>query len=271
MLGVVLVVFTIVQTKIVHYSSLAYFPITFLAASTLYKWQDIMLKTPKALIIGLAVGVGIFAVALMGGTYGLSMASVMAKVSSAIAQGEVEVVLSPWPVYNVFIGVLFTVWAGTGIWSMWKGELLAGIIRVFIVTAVALQLLYILVLPKVEPLTQGAMVAFLKEQAKEDVYVNVIGFKSYAHYYYAQKQPEDLDSPHLQAVLDQYKQEHNRTTIPPADFNLLEQGWHLYGIIDKPVVFVAKARKSQKIQNENPQLKRIGAGGGFVFFRREVE
>ncbi len=36
---VVTVLFTIVQSRIIHYSSLAWFPVTFLAANTLYKWQ----------------------------------------------------------------------------------------------------------------------------------------------------------------------------------------------------------------------------------------
>lgn len=40
MLAVVVVVFSIVKTKIVHYSSLAYYPITFFAAQALSRWWD---------------------------------------------------------------------------------------------------------------------------------------------------------------------------------------------------------------------------------------
>src|SRR6185503_5291082 len=36
---VVTILFTIVQSRIIHYSSLAWFPVTFLAAYSFYKWQ----------------------------------------------------------------------------------------------------------------------------------------------------------------------------------------------------------------------------------------
>ncbi len=269
LLGVVLIVFTIVQTKIIHYSSFAYFPITFLAANTLYRWNELEVKVPRALVVTLGVGTIVFAIALIGGTYYLSTAAGWATIKGAINQTETVDNTHPWPLYFVLVGLLYAAGALSGVWNMWKGELMAGAARVLIITAVTVQLVCIIILPSVEPLSQGAMVTFLKEQSKNDVYLNVIGFKSYAQYYYGAKQPEDLSSKEFEKVLMQYKLDHNRTTIPPADFNLLEYGWHLNGNIDKPVLFVARARKSEKIKSQHPQLKQIGSSGGFVFFRRE--
>jgi 4-amino-4-deoxy-L-arabinose transferase-like glycosyltransferase len=270
LLGVVLVVFSIVQTKIVHYSSLAYFPITFLAASTLYRWQDLSQKVPKVLVVCLALGIGLFGGALVGGTYYLSTSSGITLLQQAISQTNDVVAMQPWQFYYVFIGLLFAIWAGTGMWNMWKGYLLAGAIRIFIITAVAVQLIYILLLPSIEPLSQGAMVAFLKEQSKEDVYINVLGFKSFAHYYYGNKQPEAVQSPAFVSALDAHKARLGIQQITPTEFNNFERWWHLEGGIDKPVVFVARARKKVSLKNENPQLTLIGQGGGFVFYRREL-
>lgn len=51
LLVVVLVLFSIVRTKIIHYSSLAYFPITYLAAYGLYKLIYISKKKPNGLMV----------------------------------------------------------------------------------------------------------------------------------------------------------------------------------------------------------------------------
>src|SRR5690606_29905660 len=59
---VVLILFSIVKTKIIHYSSLAYFPLTFLAASFIYKAHKGQMKWNKwisTLIIVLSVLISI--------------------------------------------------------------------------------------------------------------------------------------------------------------------------------------------------------------------
>jgi 4-amino-4-deoxy-L-arabinose transferase-like glycosyltransferase len=268
-LGIVLVVFTIVQTKIIHYSSFAYFPITFLAASALYRWQEMESKVPKGLIIALGFGVVLIGASLMVGAYALSTANGMTAALRYITLSEDVNDTQTWPTYLAFIGLLYLVVAFSGVIAAWKNQLMAGVARILIVTAVTVQLVFILMLPYVEPLSQGAMVSFLKEQAKEDVYINVMGFKSYAHYYYGEKQPEDLTSPELLQVIAAYKDEFKTDYISPKQFNESEMFWHLYGQIDKPVVFVVRRYKSEQIIRENPQLHQIGAVGGYVFLRRQ--
>ncbi|HEU4553484.1 MAG TPA: glycosyltransferase family 39 protein, partial [Chitinophaga sp.] len=52
---VVTVLFTIVQSRIIHYSSMAWFPVTFLAAYTFYKWEnkDAVYKKYVGIITGI--------------------------------------------------------------------------------------------------------------------------------------------------------------------------------------------------------------------------
>lgn len=270
LLGVILVVFTIVQTKIVHYSSFAYFPITFLAACTLYSWNKLTISIPKAIIVAIGIGVGIISGVLIGGTYYLSTPDGWAQVQTTISQTTTTVDVEPWPMYLVVIGLLYAVGAASGAWNMWKGDLMAGAARILIITAVTVQLVYILVLPYIEPLSQGAMVAFVQEEAKKDVYIDVIGFKSYAQYYYGNKQPETLTNPAFLNLIELYKKDHSVESLTPKEFNELEVYWHLEGEIDKPALFIGRSRKSEQIQQQYPQLKRIGESGGFVFFKREL-
>jgi 4-amino-4-deoxy-L-arabinose transferase-like glycosyltransferase len=268
-LAIVLVVFTIVQTKIIHYSSFAYFPISFLAASVLYRWQEVEVKVPKGLVITIGFGVVLIGSALMFGAFALSTATGMAGVLHSITLTNDVPDTQTWPSYLAIIGLLYLVVAFSGVVIAWKNQLMVGVARIFIATAVTVQLIFILMLPYVEPLSQGAMVSFLKEQAKENVYINVIGFKSYAHYFYGAKQPQDLASPELLKVIAAYKDEFKTDYISPKQFNESEMFWHLYGQIDKPVVFVAKRYKSDKIVREYLHLKQIGTAGGYVFFRRQ--
>src|SRR6185312_12825878 len=70
LLFTILLIFTIVKTKIIHYSSLAYFPITFLAAYGIYKIIWLTKLRPKfALIIGLGAVSLLVAVALVSVPY----------------------------------------------------------------------------------------------------------------------------------------------------------------------------------------------------------
>ncbi len=269
LLGVTLLVFSIVQTKIIHYSSLAYFPITFLAASVLYRWKDEFLKVPKTLVVGIAAGVFVFGLALVGGTlfmstdWGWGVVQNAVGVSGAVLQG------SPWPLSFMLIGLLFVAIAVIGVRYMWVGRLFSGAVWVLLATAFTTNVAYLTLLPHVEPISQGSMIEFLKLQSKEDVYINVLGFKSFAHYYYGNKQLKDLESPNFLNMLTEHKQKHQLARLTPTEFNDLERWWHLEGNIDKPVVFVVRAIKAERIQHENPQLKRIGGSGGYVFLKRE--
>ncbi len=268
-LGIVLAVFTIVQTKIIHYSSFAYFPITFIAASALYRWQEMEVKVPKSLVVALGCGVVLIGSSIMFGAFALSTATGMAGVLRNITLTNDVLNTQTWPTYLAFIGLLYLLVAFSGVVIAWKNQLMAGVARILIATAVTIQLIFILMLPYVEQLSQGPMIAFVQEQAKQDVYICAIGFKSFAQYYYGEKQPEDLTSPELLKVIAAYKDEFKTDYISPKQFNESEMFWYLYGRIDKPVVFVARSYKSDKIAREYPHLKQIGAAGGYVFFRRE--
>ena len=61
----VTILFSIVQSRIIHYSSLAWFPVTFLAAYTFYKWDSKSAFQKKYTKILLAVIGGIISLAIL--------------------------------------------------------------------------------------------------------------------------------------------------------------------------------------------------------------
>jgi hypothetical protein len=103
-----------------------------------------------------------------------------------------------------------------------------------------------MILPRVEEITQKTVVDFYKSLPENDVYVEPIGFKSYAHLFYFNK-PIPNDS-------------------TPKNLNDL-----LWKPIDKPAYFVSKNTSKENILRDNPQLQVIDEKNGFVFYLRTLE
>ncbi|WP_229239250.1 hypothetical protein [Emticicia agri] len=106
------------------------------------------------------------------------------------------------------------------------------------------------VVPKIERYTQGAAIDFYESKQGQDVYVSVIGFKSYAHLFYFQKQPN---------------------TAPASTANMTQEEfgqWLLNGQVDKPVFFVTRIDRYEEYKN-HPNLELIEEKNGFVFLKRK--
>jgi 4-amino-4-deoxy-L-arabinose transferase-like glycosyltransferase len=247
---VVLVLFSIVNTKIVHYSSFCYFPITFIGAYIMH----LQLKKGEAYgkkIIG-------FAFTLIGGVLAAAFVLIpvaMANISTLLPRIEQYVNSSfawanlhapvQWNGYEwlpglaLFIGLLFFLRFAKS--NAWKA-----IIALYIGVIVTIELVLPLVVPKIEGYSQKEVIDFYRSIAKEDKYVYVHGYKSYAPYFYANTQP---------------------TLNPYA--NSLE--WLLVCDIDKPAYFVSKLGT---IENEAlrkfTNVEQIGGEYGYVFYRRNA-
>jgi hypothetical protein len=98
------------------------------------------------------------------------------------------------------------------------------------------------VVPKIEDVSQGAAIDFYKRHQHEDAYFTTLGFKSYAHLFYGNVKPG------------------NELT---QDEKQLATGQLL-----KPAYFVVKIQQRDEFMTIYPELKQIGAKGGFVFLKR---
>ena len=91
---------------------------------------------------------------------------------------------------------------------------------------------------------QGAAIEFYTSLQNEDCYVETLGFKSYAHFF--------------------YKQTKESNTINNAG-----NEWLLNGTLDKPAYFVCKINNAEEYLKSYPQLKEIYKKNGFVFLVRK--
>ncbi len=244
LLIVVLAVFSIVKTKIVHYSSLAYFPVTWLASHYIYHVVTQKLDFNRFTKISLAIIGLIWALAT------IFIVIVFLKKDSILSSGIIKDAFAignlqanvQWRGWEILVSIpliisliLFYVWSDSG--KRLAGILVGTLLFTFLAMAV--------IMPKVEGYTQRAAIDFYKEKSQEDCYIHTMGFKSYAHLFYGRKKPP----------------------VNPLSY---DQEWLLKGHIDKPVYFVFKITRKQRYMEEYPQLHLLFEKNGFVFARREI-
>ncbi len=241
---VVLILFTIVNTKIVHYSSMCYFPLTYLATFAIYKMINGQLSWPRwaktlLIIITFLEGSLLILVQLFIHYKDKIIASGAIKDDFAVANMQAEV---HWSGFEFLIGVLLI--AGV-LFSIiyYKKNISLQVTGIFMSSLLFTSLTMLIIVPKVEQYSQNAAIEFYENISSEDCYVQTWGYKSYAQYFYAKKpQPEDSRSQDLE--------------------------WLLGGNVDKTVYIVTKNIRESKFTKENPNFSRLYEKNGFVFFVR---
>ncbi|MBK9109240.1 MAG: glycosyltransferase family 39 protein [Saprospiraceae bacterium] len=243
LLIVVLILFSIVQSKIVHYSSLCYFPITFLSAYTLDKLLDQKMQWNKMLVYGLSGMLMIYSIVVIAlPVVGMDLdliKSMFSKDPFALANLEADV---KWSFVNflpgIFLALLF-------MWFILNASSFVQFYKVnvfFIGMACFSLLALIFTIQNIEGYSQNAAISFYKEKSAEDCYILPYGFKTYGHLFYAQKRR-------------------------PNHPEYYQQNWLLNGSTDKPVYVVSKIHKAEEL-NALTQLQELYRLNGFVFYKR---
>jgi 4-amino-4-deoxy-L-arabinose transferase-like glycosyltransferase len=244
---VVTVLFTIVQSRIIHYSSMAWFPVTFLAAYSIYKWERGEMLYKKYVGVLLAVLGGLISLLILGvAIIGLNIKRLAPYVEDTFARGNMEANVH-WSGWEGGIGLLLVVALIFGIRNLSKKAYDMAALYLFAGTAIVIFFASAIIVPKVERYSQGADIDFFIARVGEDCYVHTLGFKSYGDLFYTQKEK-------------------------PANLNSYDQQWLLTGPIDKPVYFVTKIDRVQNWEDpaKYPELKELYRKNGFVFLKRDV-
>lgn len=238
---VVLILFSLVKTKIVHYSSLCYFPLTYLAALQVYRLaEDKTLIKKRTVILWLFIG-SIVAIAITAlPLVGIYKDKLIPLIKDPFAVANLQANVT-WSMAECLWGITYL----AGIWTAFvllRKSAAKGLLVLFCVQVVIIQVTVLHFTPKVEAYSQRAAIDFFKGLRGKDVYVHVLGYKSYAHLFYTQKQPANV-SPYTEEEL-------------------------LTGSVDKPVYFICKITAAEPYRSLQ-QLEEIGEKNGFVFFKRK--
>jgi hypothetical protein len=242
---VVLILFSIVKTKIVHYSSLAYFPIAFLAAGFIYSANANNIKWSRwisAVIIFVSVLIALPVILLqfIDKYKYIILDSGIINDEFAVENLKAEV---NWSGTEFMPGLLFLIGVVLIFYFIKKDKPL---IRAFLLWGINMVFLFsvlVIHVPKIEKYTQNALVVFFKSKANEDVYLKNLFFKSYATWFYGK-------------------------TMPPENHNYYDEDWLLTGNIDKDVWFVTKIHRARRVE-EYDELMETGRENGYVFYVRK--
>ena len=242
---VVLILFSIVKTKIVHYSSLAYFPMTFLAAGFVYNaWKNrqVWSKWMSGLVIFVATlfTIPVLILPFVDKIKSWIIAQNLIHDNFAVANLQAD---SGWTGFEVIPGIIFLTMVIFILINIPKENVLKRAVFLWATTLFFTVSVIMLVVPKVEKYSQNALIEFFKSHAGKDVYLKNIYFKSYATWFYG-------------------------ATTPPQNLNYYDENWLLSGNIDKDVYFVTKIHLATKME-PYPEIEKIGEKNGFVFYMRK--
>jgi 4-amino-4-deoxy-L-arabinose transferase-like glycosyltransferase len=258
---VVLILFSIVTTKIVHYSSMTYLPLSFLAATVIYQvnWSD--LKTwVKGIYIFLA---SVFTIAFVGlPLFAIFKEHFFPFIKDPFAVAGFSNPEVTWSGLEPFI-VLFFISGIVGFIYFWKkGELLKAIKLKALMISLTLSLTMVFVVRKIETYSQGPMIEFLEDLQGQEVYVAPVGFKSYAQYFYF-KQPEH---PNIFKKMQDEKFGGVPTLYTPLEVQVRK--YMMNGDIDYDAYFITKIQTNDL--DSLPHIEHLYSKGGFKFYKREA-
>ena len=195
LLLVVIIVFSIVQTKIIHYSSLCYFPITFLAAYYLNYLFDGKMRWTWKQTVPLFTICLLFVAAITGGIFVMMKPTLITyylKDDFAVECLKAKVY---WSNNDIRFGIGYLVLMMIGLVLIQIKIVRWGVYTIIISTALFINTLMVFIIPRVEKYSQAGLIEFLESKKNESCTVETAGFKSYAHYFYAAKPiPTPADS-----------------------------------------------------------------------------
>lgn len=176
---VVLILFSVVQSKIVHYSSLNYFPIAYLAARALRQNSVTRIEKLALGVLGLVALIGVIVVPYLLKNPDLIVDYL--KDPFARANLSAEVIWSGWEFAPLIILPLALIL----FFIKEKPEFL------FLGTSIFTFFLLVGFAKPVEGFSQHAAIELIKEYSKNGKTVVPMGYKSYAHLFYSNKMPGD--------------------------------------------------------------------------------
>ncbi len=243
LLWVILILFSLVGTKIIHYSSMAYYPISFLSALTLWrllegrsKWR--IWNVSLFVLIGLILAVASLALPYLG-MHPETLARLVANDPFAAANVQASVSWNYWdyiPAAFLFIALALFLY-------LYRRNKQRALQQFFVSMGIWVFLALIFFVGKVEHISQRAHVQFYEERAGEDAYFTTYGFKSYVPWYYGRMQPHTNEKAQ-------------------------NQDWLKYGEVDKTVYISCKLTHHQELEEKIPDATLMYAKNGFYFYKR---
>lgn len=243
LLWVILILFSLVGTKIIHYSSMAYYPISFLGALTIWSlinqklhyrvWYSIALTAISILLIAVSI------VLPWAGMHIEEIKPLFQKDPFALANLNASV---NWGIKDYIPAVIALTVLLLFFFYLKKNRKRAFRI-LFFGNAIWTFSALIFFIGKVEAISQNASISFFEKQQDKEVYVTTFNYKSYAPWFYGR-------------------------VMPYNNPNATNQQWLLHGETDRPVLISCKIGEHKKLEKEIKDAQFLYTKNGFYFYQR---
>ena len=267
---VVLILFSIVQTKIVHYSSLCYFPLTYLATYAIQKLMSAQYNWKKAfhlffVIISTLLGLAFLLIGCLPILKPWLVTSNVIADPFAVENLKANV---HWSGFEWIIGIVFL-----GITHFSLAKIKTGAFKyiylVFLGSLFSVYSLIMIIAPKVELYSQRAAIDFYKQCAKNQISVETIGFKSYATLFYGNLNSSlKSDTSFLNYIELKRKEMESINMNVDISYGYIRSNWMKDIQSKSPACFVAKITDEEVVKRGFPYLKELYRQNGFIFYIR---
>jgi len=285
---VVLILFSIVKTKIAHYSSYCYLPLSFISTGAVYSlWKGEITMSPwlkwSVILTGSIVGIVLTAFPVIMTNWDTLYPVLVPYIKDPFAAANFSAPVQ-WGGWEALSGVAYlSVFIG-GIYFLNK-NIKYSLALFFVSSIVFHETVLPAILPNIERYVQGEVIDFYKSKQNEDAYVEVVNFKSYAHLYYTQKPnrqmkgyvsfvkkfvadstqspPSDWLRYCSKEQYDSYVQSFKVDGIPPFYID-----WLRHFPTDKPVYLITKLGREADLEADS-NFVRIGGQHGYCFYRKK--
>ncbi len=234
---VVLILFSIVNTKIVHYSSLCYFPLTWFAA----RWTTSVNPQegfPSRLLLGLRSVWGLyFLLALLVAVAGWSLPYWLPYITDQELLSRLRMPVD-WPWYAILPALVGGAVVGLdrAVGHRIPRRAALHLAGMFLFCLVALPVF----LPRIQAYTQGAAVAFYRDLAGQPVFLTTARYKSYTPLFYGE-------------VTEEFGARKNEVLF--------------YTPQNRDIYFSSPLRLTERALEDVPDAELLYQRGGFSFFR----
>jgi len=240
---VVLILFSIVKTKTVLYSSLTYFPITYLAVLHIHAvcrkkipWTRMHTVALAAFGLLVAAAIAVFPVLMMHKSWILPL--IHDRFAVACLERPVA-----WFWYEAAIGIGYGLLITITLLLLNHSKFRQAFVVLFFSTALCIQFFMLDIVPKMEAYVVKGPIDFYQSHIGQHCYVRAL-FKSYADLYYSR-------------------------VMPGGQPESVDKNWLLTGPIDRPAYFVCRSHKAHVYIGHN-NVSEIKTEYGFTYLKRDA-
>ena len=263
---VVLIIFSMVTTKIVHYSSMCYIPLAIVGGVWMSNFKRVGVGVRIAFtLVGLLWAIIFLIACALSINAVVVLEAIVPYVNDNVAIAKMQSSVT-WSSVSILVLVLYLTVFIPLVWRPNKLRLAS----LLITNTLVITLFMSSFVPSVEQVVQGSWIKHLETYQGKEVSHFTYGFKSYAHRFYTQEHNFN----EIQEARAFFKKEQGLekfTDLNQYDKKMFDNAFRDYVIRETsiPVSVSCKINKNESLASNYPELHKVFEGNGYAVWERK--